>query len=207
MTLWAVLPVKRLEKGKSRLRPCLGSEELFMLNWTQFLSTFEKLVNCPEIDKVLVVSADEKILNHVRENGQIALPEHEKSSLNLAVSQALSFIKDSDGGQVLILPADLPWMTGKDLSGFIQLKKDSNFIAIVPDQKQTGTNAVLISNPGLLKPKFGENSFQKHTKQAQNIGTKLIVWLNKNIQRDLDTPQDFEFYIKIKPYPNKDKKE
>lgn len=59
----------------------------------------------------------------------------------------------------------------------------------------------------MLKPKFGENSFQKHTKQAQSIGTKLIVWLNKNIQRDLDTPQDFEFYIKINLYPNKDKKE
>ncbi len=199
MTLWAILPVKALEKGKSRLRPCLGSEELFMLNWTQFLSTFEKLVNCPEIDKVLVVSADEKILNHVRENGQIALEEHEKSSLNLAVSQALSFITEADGGQVLILPADLPWMTGKDLAGFIQLQKEGNFIAVIPDQKQTGTNAVLISNPGLLKPKFGENSFQKHTKQAQSIGTNLIVWLNKNIQRDLDTPQDFEFYNKIKP--------
>ena len=79
MTLWAVLPVKRLEKGKSRLRPCLESEELYILNWTQFLSTFEKLVNCPEIDKVLVISADEKILNHVRENRQIALEENEKS--------------------------------------------------------------------------------------------------------------------------------
>ena len=207
MTLWAILPVKALEKGKSRLRPRLDAKELFILNWTQFLSTFEKLVNCPEIDKVLVVSADEKILMHVREKGQIALPENEKSSLNLAVSQALGFVREAGGGQVLILPADLPWMTGKDLSEFVQLQEGGNFIAVIPDQKQTGTNAVLISNPGMLKPNFGENSFQKHTKQAQNNGTKLIVWLNKNIQRDLDTPQDFEFYIKIKPYPNKDKKE
>ena len=207
MTLWAILPVKALEKGKSRLRPRLGAEELISLNWTQFLSTFKKLVNCSGIDKILVVSRDEKVLNHVSENGQIALTENETSSLNLAVSQALQFIRETESGQVLILPADLPWMTGKDLSDLIHLQVKGNFIAVVPDQAQTGTNAIFFSKPDLLKPHFGENSFQKHTKQAQNIGTKLIVWLNKNIQRDLDTPQDFEFYIKIKPYPNKDKKE
>lgn len=207
MTLWAILPVKALEKGKSRLRPRLGAEELISLNWTQYLSTFIKLVNCSEIDKVLVVSRDEKVLNHVRENGQIALQENEESSLNLAVSQALRYISETESGKVLILPADLPWMTGKDLSDLIHLQVKGNFIAVVPDQSQTGTNAILISKSDLMKPQFGQNSFQKHTKQAQSIGTKLIVWLNKNIQRDLDTPQDFEFYIKIKPYSNKDKKE
>jgi len=201
MTLWAVLPVKPLAKGKSRLRGCLNAEEIFALNRSLFEETYHKLDASGEIDRILVVSQDEEVLEYTRQLGGVALRENQQSSLNEAVSQALGFISEYDPGMVLIVPADLHWMTAEDLEALLQLRRDGEFMIIVPDHCQRGTNAILVSHPGLLIPHFGRNSFQKHTQQAANRSVELIVWLNKNIQRDLDTPQDLLFYNKIKFNP------
>src|SRR5690606_999730 len=91
MTLWAVLPVKPLTKGKSRLHGCLSAEEIFSLNNSLFKETYQKLDASDEIDRILVVSQDEQVLEYTRQMGGFALKENEQSSLNEAVSQALDF--------------------------------------------------------------------------------------------------------------------
>lgn len=201
MTLWAVLPVKPLTKGKSRLHGCMTADEVCSLNRCLFEETFQKLKGSVEIDRILVVSQDESVLEFTRHSGGVALIENQPSSLNEAVSQALSFIEQHDPGTVLIVPADLPWMSAEDLAALLELRQDGEFMIIVPDHRQRGTNAILLSQPGLLDPQFGRHSFQKHTQQAANKSVSLIIWLNKNIQRDLDTPQDLLFYNKIKFNP------
>ena len=201
MTSWAVLPVKPLSKGKSRLHGCMKAEEIYSLNRCLFEETYQKLNGSNEIDRILVVSQDEDVLKFTRRLGGVALKENKQSSLNKAVSQALAFILENDPGMVLIVPADLPWMTVEDLSGLMKLRQKKEFMVIVPDQDQRGTNAILLSQPGLLTPKFGRQSFQKHAQQAAIRSVQLVVWLNKNIQRDLDTPQDLIFYNKIKFNP------
>ena len=201
MTLWAVLPVKPLSRGKSRLHGCMKAEEICAFNRCLFEDTFRKLNNCINIDRVLVVSQDEAVLETTRQMGGYALKEERQSSLNAAVSQALEFIMENDPGKVLIIPTDLPWMTAQDLAELLKLRREGEFIAIVPDERQWGTNAILISHPGLLKPQYGRRSFQKHVLQAANRAVELIVWLNKNIQKDLDTPQDLLIYNKIKINP------
>lgn len=201
MTLWAVLPVKPLTKGKSRLHNLLNADEVYSLNRCLFEETFQKLKSSVEIDRILVVSQDENVLEFTRQMGGIALKENRQSSLNEAVSQALAFIVNNDPGMVLIVPADLPWMSVEDLAALLKLRQEREFMIIVPDQRQWGTNAILLSQPSLLIPQFGRHSFQKHSQQAANRSVQLIVWLNKNIQRDLDTPQDLLFYNKIKLNP------
>lgn len=201
MTLWAVLPVKPLAKGKSRLHGCLSEQEVCELNRCLFEDTFRKLKSCIHIGQVLVVSQDPSVLVFTRRMGGVALEENQKSSLNEAVSQALAYILENDPGMVLIVPADLPLMEAEDLAGLIELRQEGEFMIIVPDHCQKGTNAIFLSQPDLLTPQFGRHSFQKHTQQAANRSVALTVWLNKNIQRDLDTPQDLLFYNKIKFNP------
>ncbi|MEL7625619.1 MAG: 2-phospho-L-lactate guanylyltransferase [Anaerolineaceae bacterium] len=198
MSLWAVLPVKPLEKGKSRLHDCMEAEELCRLNRFLFEETFQKLRSCGSIDHVLVVSQDENVLEYTRQSGGVALQENLLSSLNSAVTQALNHILEIDPGEVLIVPADLPWMTCEDLEDLLELRQDGKFMVIVPDWHQWGTNAILISHPDLFTPQFGRHSFQKHCRQAANQSLELVVWLNNNIQRDLDTPQDLITYNNVK---------
>lgn len=201
MTVWAVLPVKPFSKGKSRLHGCMSAEEIYALNLSLFRETYQKLDASREIERILVVSQDEEVLEYTRQMGGVALQENKQSSLNEAVTQALETIQTNQPGMVLIVPADLPWMTVEDLDALFQLRRDGEFIVIVPDHCQRGTNAILLSHPDLLVPQFGRHSFQKHTQQAINRSVALVVFLNKNIQRDLDTPQDLLFYNKIKLNP------
>ena len=91
-------------------------------------------------------------------------------------------------------------MSSNDLDEVIRLGSDQNFLVIVPDLHQSGTNALFMSQPGLIKPMFGRRSYQKHIKQALVNSIDLTVWLNKKIQSDLDTPQDLENYNKINLY-------
>ncbi len=197
MTTWAVLPVKPYCRGKSRLRECLEADEMIELNRFLFEQTFHKLRASNSLDKVLVVSQDDQALDFARLNGGIALQENAESSLNAAVAQALQFIMTTGPGRVLILPADLPYMTAEDLEALLTMETAERAMVIVPDTRQLGTNAILLSNANMLKPQFGRRSFQKHIRQATSSGAELIVWLNENIQQDLDTPQDFSFYNKI----------
>ncbi|MFA5612008.1 MAG: 2-phospho-L-lactate guanylyltransferase [Anaerolineaceae bacterium] len=200
MNLWAVLPVKPLKCGKSRLHGCLSEDEVYALNRSMFENTYEMLRASTAIEQVLVVSSDEEIHDYVYQTGGTPLREKPPYSLNSAVTQALAYINENDPGKVLIVPSDLPMMTAEDLAGFLSLSRKGRFLALVPDQCQWGTNAILISHPHLLTPRFGRRSFQKHAMQAAIHSAELIVWLNRNIQRDLDTPQDLFVYNKIKPH-------
>jgi 2-phospho-L-lactate guanylyltransferase (CobY/MobA/RfbA family) len=75
--------------------------------------------------------------------------------------------------------------------------KENRFLVIVPDYNQTGTNALYMSRPALIKPMFGRRSFQKHIRQALVKSINLTVWLNNVMQYDLDTHQDLQKYNKI----------
>ena len=200
MTTWAVLPVKPLPVGKSRLHACLSPREVYRLNRELLKTTFWRLKNCALIDKILVISRDDEVMALTKEWGGIALAEASPSSLNLAVNQAFGYIQKQGSGSVLVIPADLPQMGSNDLEEVIRLGSDQNFLVIVPDLHQSGTNALFMSQPGLIKPMFGRRSYQKHIKQALVNSIDLTVWLNKKIQSDLDTPQDLENYNKINLY-------
>ena len=78
-------------------------------------------------------------------------------------------------------------MTSKDLESLINLADGKRQLVIVPDHFQSGTNALLLSEPELIEPCFGSGSFRKHTRQALEKNAELVVYLNENIQWDLDT--------------------
>ncbi len=199
MITWAILPVKRYSIGKSRLRHLFSDVELVELNRKLFESTFTKLQDMTEFDKILVVSEEEHALEWCRSHGGLALLEDEISSLNLAVSKSQQYALEAGVGRILVLPSDLPLVTVRDLRNLIDLANGSHKLVIVPDHYQSGTNALVMSGPDLIQPKFGFGSFRKHTKQAMEREAEMVVYLNENIQWDLDTSLELYRIIKTQP--------
>lgn len=187
MIMWAVLPVKRYSVGKSRLRYLFSEAEMKELNQNLFESTFTKIQESSGIDKILVVSREEHALAWSIAHEGMALLEDDSSTLNSAIRQAQEYICHHGSGRILILPSDLPLMTSKDLENLISIADRKQQLVIVPDHFQSGTNALLLSEPDLIKPCFGSGSFRKHTRQAWEKNAELVVYLNENIQWDLDT--------------------
>lgn len=69
MTLWAIVPVKPLRRGKSRLAGTLSEDERTHLNQLLLEHTLKTLTDLKEIEQVLVVSRDPAALSLAREHG------------------------------------------------------------------------------------------------------------------------------------------
>lgn len=199
MTTWAVLPVKRYSIGKSRLRELYTETELAELNQQLFECTFTKIKQSSRIERILVVSKEERALMWCEANGGVPLLEDDPSTLNSAIIQAQNYICRHGGGRIMILPSDLPLMTSKDIESLLSLANGKRKLVIVPDHYQSGTNALVMSEPHLIDPKFGKGSFRKHTRQAMGKQAELVVYLNENIQWDLDTSLELYRIINTQP--------
>jgi 2-phospho-L-lactate guanylyltransferase len=192
MTLWAIVPVKPLRRGKSRLAGTLTEDERTELNKALLHHTLETLTGLKEVDKVLVVSRDPNALTIAREHGARTVQEDGQPHLNTALQRATVVAQVYATRGVLILPADLPLVTPEDIQILLDRAVKPPVVVIAPDRHGRGTNALLISPAGLIEYDFGENSFQRHCEQARHAGARLEVVELPALGLDLDLPEDFE---------------
>ena len=119
MSLWAIVPVKPLRRGKSRLSAILSEEERNRLNQHLFSHTIDVLKEVDAISEILVVSRDSDVLTYSREMGVRTVTENGTPELNNALLRASLFSKAFSTEGVLIVPADLPLLTPADVNAFL----------------------------------------------------------------------------------------
>ncbi|MCA1953538.1 MAG: 2-phospho-L-lactate guanylyltransferase [Anaerolinea sp.] len=197
MSLWAIIPVKPLRRGKSRLAGVLSEDERSLLNSTMLGNVLLTLSSVPEVDEVLVVSRDTAALAMAREYGVRTLQEDGKPGLNLALERATIVVQKYAVQEILILPADLPLITVRDVQEVIRMAGPAPSIVIAPDRRNNGTNALYISPPGLLQYAYGPGSFQRHVEQAEQRGARVEVCKLTSLALDLDLPEDLELLRQI----------
>lgn len=193
MTLWAIIPVKPLRRGKSRLSGVLTENQRAALNKKLLVHTLNTITQLPELEQVLVVSRDPEALAIARLHGARTVLEDGAPHLNIALARATAVARLYSAAGVLVLPADLPQMTAEDVRVMVAASKSPNCLVIAPDHRQQGTNAMLIKPPGALAYSFGENSFFRHVNQAQVKGIKTEIIELPSLARDVDLPEDLSF--------------
>jgi 2-phospho-L-lactate guanylyltransferase len=198
MTLWAIVPVKPLRHGKSRLSGILSEDERTQLNERLLANTLETLSGIKELEQVLVVSRDPHALTIARNHGARTVREDGQPHLNTALTRATVVAQVYATRGVLILPADLPLLTRDDILTFIERATNPPVVVIAPDRHENGTNALLMSPAGLIKYDFGENSFQRHCERALKAGARLEVVKLAAFGLDLDMPEDLALLDKFK---------
>ena len=192
MTLWAIVPVKPLRRGKSRLAGTLSEDERTELNRSLLQNTLKTFANLKEVEEVLVISRDPQALAIARQHGARTVREDGQPELNTALRRATVIAQVYATRGVLILPADLPLVTREDVLTLIAHAGEPPAVVIAPDRHGTGTNALLISPAGLIEYDFGENSFQRHCQRAKETGARLEIVNLPTLGLDLDLPEDLE---------------
>jgi 2-phospho-L-lactate guanylyltransferase len=192
MTLWAIVPVKPLRRGKSRLSSVLSLEARTALNHYLLSNTLEILASVPEIEYSLVVSRDPEALTIAREYGARTVQEQGSPQLNTALTRATMVALSHLVQGVLIVPADLPLLTADDIHEVVKLGVNPPVVVITPDRHHHGTNALLIAPPGLIHYEYGPGSYQKHCLQAEKSGARLEVCERCSVALDIDFPEDLE---------------
>jgi 2-phospho-L-lactate guanylyltransferase len=214
MILWAIIPVKPLRDGKSRLSHILTADERSLLTTHTLGHLLDILDKVPAVSRSLVVSRDTAVLKIARQHGASTFGETKKRDLNLALTSASHVATAQRADCTLILPADLPFITAEDVEMMVagaapELATTSGngyfyqnrAITICPDRSNEGTNALLVCPPTGFNFQFGPNSFQRHLEEAANLAMSRRIIHAPGIKFDLDTEEDWETYLAMQPVP------
>jgi 2-phospho-L-lactate guanylyltransferase len=192
MTLWAIVPVKPLRRGKSRLSGVLSEDERAGLNSQLLAHTVKTLTAMKEIEHVLVISRDPQALAIARDCGARTVQENGAPQLNVALARATIVAQSYTTRGVLIVPADLPLLTAEDVRAMLERAKQPPVVVVAPDRRRQGTNALLVNPIGLIDYDFGPGSFQRHCQRAADAGARVEVCELSSLALDVDLPEDLE---------------
>ena len=196
MTLWAIVPVKPLRRGKSRLAEVLTQDERTDLNRRLLAHTLDTLTAIPEIGNVLVVSRDQEALSLARAYGARTVQESGAPQLNTALTRATLLVQHYTTRGVLVIPADLPLISAEDIRAMLERAHHPPVVVVAPDRHRQGTNALLVAPPGLIEYEYGPGSFQRHCELAQRAGARLEICELSSLALDMDLPEDLEMVSK-----------
>ena len=187
MSTWAIVPIKQAVTGKSRLAGCVGDLQRQRLICHMLDTVLNALDQSPAIDQVLLVT-DQR---HPPESSR---PHHHTiadngEGLNAALAKGLAYVVAEGAQTVMMIHADLPLITGEEISAMIALGV-SRGVAIAPDRKREGTNALCFATALNMPPLFGRNSFTRHRSAALALGSSPAVVESPGLGFDVDEPED-----------------
>lgn len=193
--VWAIVPIRGLESAKTRLGGDLDAEERRDLVVDLLRRTLRATRDARRIAGTIVVTMDPAAAGIARDHRAVGLVER-VPGLNGAIAAARSLAIARGATAVLVLPADLPAVSADAVDTLIEAASAANraapargLVALVTDQHLSGTNALLISPPGLIDPQFGPASRELHRAAAAAVGA-IFVELDGPLTLDVDTPDD-----------------
>lgn len=190
----AIIPVRSLTTGKTRLAPAVSPETRRELTKRMLAITLGACRASAAIDQILVISPDLDALAfaYALDHEVIAVRQHAQSpGLLPALDQArrVSIVNHFD--TTLVLFADLPLVNGDDVAEFVST---AGQVVIAPDQNQIGTNGLLLRRGEVdlsgFAFRFGGASFAAHVDEARLAGVEPSIAEIAGLGFDLDTPDD-----------------
>ncbi|KYC47057.1 MAG: 2-phospho-L-lactate guanylyltransferase [Candidatus Methanofastidiosum methylothiophilum] len=192
MALPVILPLKYVNFSKSRLNEILGQNKKHLVI-TLLEDMIAILQKFPEIEIYLLTKKEN--LDIIPSDLGVRFILEDEKDLNRALEKGLSFIKTKEK-KVLILPLDLPFITGEDIEKLIIISKADGG-AISPSSRD-GTSAIILPLDRNFKLQFGERSFQKHLSEFEKKKIPFQIHYSESLYYDLDTPEDVMRVLSIK---------
>jgi len=197
MNVWAIVPVKALNRAKSRLSGILTPPEREQLALRMLRYNLETVSESGLLSGVLVISRDVDVLRVAQGiKGVTTLQETGIPNLNDALTQARRLLvnwgADVDVDAILVLPADIPFIAEADLRAMLDmgLGQKTGTVVIAPDRHGQGTNAMLLHPPEVIDFSFGIGSYQRHQMAAKQNGAQVFSYQSEGLALDIDTPED-----------------
>lgn len=194
MSLWVIVPVKPLNRAKSRLAEVLSPQARSEFAEVMLRHVLTQCAKVPQVTGTLVISRDPKALSIARDLGAKTIQESSPSDLNPALMRATQVIRMWGAGAALVLPADLPFITATDISEIAELGLFGPCVVLAPDRENDGTNAMLVRPPGLIDYRYGPGSYKIHMDAAIHADARVKYYESEALQLDIDVPLDLDMY-------------
>jgi 2-phospho-L-lactate guanylyltransferase len=188
VSLYAIVPVQRLDLAKSRLASVLTSAERSALVLRLLDTVLPALAGSELVTATTVVSPDPAALEHAAAFGAIPLLQA-GSGLNAAIRQGREVARDHGAEELLIVLADLPFLTTAVVDDLLEASAGAS-VTLAPDRHGTGTNALVLRPLDAIEPAFGSGSYAAHVAAAAARGRSLHTFHAHATAFDVDTPED-----------------
>lgn len=186
--IFAILPVKRPQDAKQRLKGFLAIEQREALARLLYTQTLAALCRADGIDRVAVVTSDAEAAAHARRSGALVFEENQQVSHSVSADAACLRAMELGASTVLLVPIDVPTVTPTDFTRLAAAARPG--VVVVPSADGTGTNAVVRTPPDCIESRFGPGSFRAHLDQARSKGVPADVLRVPGLMFDIDTPED-----------------
>jgi 2-phospho-L-lactate/phosphoenolpyruvate guanylyltransferase len=198
LKVFAIVPVKNFECGKSRLASLLTAEERVKLSELFLDCTLNTLTNTSAISNVLVVSSDKRAEGIAKLYDAKFLQEKKDKGVNSAVALADVYISEYDVDATIVIPQDLPLILPEDIEYMCTLAQNNEkCLVICPSLRLDGSNALLRRPPLLITTNYDNDSYNIHIKKAKASNAIVKIIKRKRIMTDIDTVEDVINLIKI----------
>ncbi len=185
-----LMPLKNLAAAKDRLSSLLTSHQrgtLAVAMATDVLETVLEWSACRSITLIVGAGWEQTFADRQR-----VTVVHEFSLPGKGLNQLLECgLTRLQSAHKIILHGDLPLLTMNDLD-MIASALEGNDLAICPDYRQTGTNAIGFSCDQFFPLQFGEDSFSRHCADASLRGLRWVSVQSETLSADVDLPDDLQ---------------
>jgi 2-phospho-L-lactate guanylyltransferase len=194
--VWALVPAKAFDQGKSRLRPALADAARAAFARMLFDRVLGALAASGAVDGVLVATDSPAVAQAARAHDAAvrfdppAAAGAPKPTLAAIVDAGLADLAARDAATALVLMADLPELTVDDVRALVAAAARAP-VAIVRADDGAHTNALALTPPACLRTAFGRlDSFAAHLAAARAAALAVVVVDNARIAFDVDGPAD-----------------
>lgn len=186
-----ILPVKGLKRAKQRLAGVLSDEDRLAVATALFEDALDLCSSFEELSW-WVVSDDTQVLGAAAQRGFETLGDPGEG-LNVALRLGLEAVMARGATSVTVIPSDIPLAWKGDLQDLVDTGATSD-VVLVP-ARDGGTNALYLSPPDLLEPRFGKRSFLAHLAEAERLGKRCSILSLPRMELDIDTVEDIDAYL------------
>jgi len=194
MSVFTLVPVKKLSETKKRLSSILNAEERRAFALAMLLDVL-KAISASSVDKTVLIGSDMDV-RRVSLDWEAAFLSDTGEELNQVLQYATDWSVHRGAEAVLVLPADVPLVTSEDIDQIMSLCSDRTSIAVSPSSRG-GTNALMRNPPGVMPTYFGPDSSKRHLHEASKLGIRASIYESASLSLDIDLPRDLKLLLKL----------
>jgi 2-phospho-L-lactate guanylyltransferase len=191
----ALIPVKRLSVGKSRLLPELGNEQPGALILAMLEDIVEALTASTSVQRIAVITPDRDVAECARNAGAEALLRPDPG-LNQAIEAGSHELGLSHDDALLVVLGDVAGARPQDFDALFELAQELPSPCAVLAPSADGGSAALLRRPhDAIPARFGGESAKRHREAAASLGVTWREHPLSALATDIDCAEDVERFL------------
>jgi 2-phospho-L-lactate guanylyltransferase len=143
---------------------------------------------------VAVVTLDAWTTTEAQRRGARVITAGARDGHTGSVTVAARVLVAEGASGVLTMPGDIPAVTAAEVEALVAAHGAAPAFTIAPAHDEKGSNGVVLSPPGAVPLRFGEDSYFPHLAAARAQGIEPHIVPLPGVAMDIDHPEDIAMF-------------